>query len=165
MPRATACATRQLWTSDAGHSWHDTRTLSGDFAGSGGRIYFWQRGSLRMLSRLPVHGSGTRLATSTVASVADGTIVSAVPIRGGVAVLVSNRVNGAGWDNAPRVLLAHGSAARNVVFLTTVIDPLVQTIKAAGRRLTVTAVDDVQQPSRTITWTSADGGKTWSAGG
>ncbi len=117
-----------------------------------------------MLSRVPAHGSGTRLATSTVASVADGTIVSAVPIQGGVAALVSNRVNGAGWDNAPRIVLAHGSVARTVVLPSQSGDPLVRTIKAAGRRLTVTAVDDVQQPSRTITWTSADGGKTWSTG-
>jgi hypothetical protein len=164
-PGDCMCATRQLWTSDAGRSWHDTRTLSGEFVGSAGRIYFWQRGSLRVLSRLPAHGSGTRLAASTAASVADGTIVSAVPIRGGVAALVSNRVNGAGWDNAPRVLLAHGSTARTVVLPSQPGDPLVQTIKAAGRRLVVTAVDDVQQPSHRITWTSANGGTTWSAAG
>jgi hypothetical protein len=159
------CSTRQLWTSDAGRTWHDTRTLSGNFAGSGGRIYFWQKGTLRLLAPLPAHASGTRLAAQTVDSVANGTIVGAASVAGGVAALVSNRVGGQGWDNAPRVLVAHGSSGHLASLPSQSGDPLAQTIRAAGKRLVVTAVDYTQQPARTLTWTSVDGGATWKPGG
>ena len=163
-PGVCMCATRQLWTTDAGRTWHDTRTLSGDFVGSDGRVYFWQKGSLRLLAQLPAQATGARLGAHTVASVADGAIVSAVPLQGGVAALVSNRVDGAGWDNAPRVIIAQSGRARTVTLPSRAGDPLVQSIKASGKRLVVTAVDYVQQPSRTITWTSSDGGSSWSVG-
>ena len=164
-PGVCMCATRQLWTTDAGRSWHDTRTLSGAFTAAGGRIYFWQKGSLRLLAPLPAHPTGARLGARTVASVPDGTIVSAVPLQGGLAALVSNRVGGAGWDNAPRVIIVHGAAAKTVTLPSRPGDPLVQTIRASGGRLVVTAVDAVAQPSHTVTWTSADSGKSWSAAG
>ena len=164
-PGVCMCATRQLWTTDAGRTWHDTRTLSGDFVGSDGRVFFWQKGSLRLLAQLPARATAARLGARTVASVADGTIVSAIRFQGGLAALVSNRVDGAGWDNAPRVILVQGSGSRTVTLPSRPGDPLVQTIKSSGKRLVVTAVDYVQQPSRTITWTSTDGGASWAAGG
>ncbi len=163
-PGVCMCATRQLWTTDAGRTWHDTRTLSEDFVGSGGRVYFWQKGSLRLLAQLPAQATDARLGARTVASVGDGAIVSAIPFQGGVAALVSNRVDGAGWDNAPRVIIAQGGAAKTVNLPGRPGDPLVQTIRASGKRLVVTAVDYVQQPARTITWTSSDGGSSWSVG-
>ncbi|HEX6761447.1 MAG TPA: PQQ-binding-like beta-propeller repeat protein [Gaiellaceae bacterium] len=164
-PGTCMCSTRQLWTSDAGRTWHDTRTLSGNFAAGGGRIYFWQKGTLRLLAPLPARGSGTRLGAQTVASVASGTIVGAAPVAGGVVALVSNRVGGQGWDNAPRVLVASGSTAGVVALPGRPGNPLVQTITAAGKRLTVTAVDFTEQPARTLTWTSTNGGATWKPGG
>ncbi len=163
-PGVCMCATQQLWTTDAGRTWHDTRTLSGNFTGSGGRVYFWERGSLRRLAPLPVRSTGGRLGARTVASVADGTIVSAIPFQGGVAALVSNRVDGAGWDNTPRVIIVQGAGHKTVTLPRRMGDPLVQTIKASGKRLVVTAVDFVLQPSRTITWISTNGGSSWSAG-
>jgi hypothetical protein len=163
-PGVCMCATRQLWTADGGRTWHDTRTLSDDFAGSGGRVYFWQDGALRLLAPLPAHASGTRLGARTIASVANGTIVAAVPFGGAVAALVSNRVDGHGWDNTPRVLLVHAARAHLVTLPSHNGNPLAQSIKANGRRLTVSAVDYTDQPARTITWTSTDAGATWSVG-
>jgi hypothetical protein len=163
-PGVCMCATRQLWTTDAGRTWHDTRTLSGDFVASGGGVYFWEKGSLRLLAQLPARATTARLAARAVASVADGTIVSAVPFQRGVVAVASNRVDGAGWDNAPRVIVVRDGAAKTLTLPSRPGDPLVQTIKVSGKRLVVTAVDFVQQPSRAITWTSSDGGESWSAG-
>ena len=164
-PGTCMCSTRQLWTADGGRTWHGTRTLSGAFAAGGGRIYFWQKGALRRLAPLPARATGTRLAAQTVASIANGTIVGAAAVAGGLAALVSNRVGGQGWDNAPRVLLANGGTARVVTLPSQPGDPLVQEIKSAGKRLTVTAVDFTEQPARTLAWTSADGGATWKSAG
>jgi hypothetical protein len=164
-PGLCMCATRQLWTTDAGRTWHDTRTLSGSFAAAGGRIYFWEKGSLRLLAPLPLHATGARLGARTVASVADGTIVSAIPFQGGLAALVSSRLDGAGWDNAPRVIIVRGGNVKTVTLPSRPGTPLVRAIKASGARLTVTAVDSVAQRARTITWTSADRGQRWSVAG
>jgi len=164
-PGVCMCATRQLWTTDAGRTWHDTRTLSGSFAAASGRVYFWLKGSLRLLAPLPLHATGARLGARTIASVGDGTIVSAIPFRGGLAALVSNRVDGAGWDNSPRVIVVQGGSVKTVALPSRPGTPLAQTIKASGARLVVTAVDSVAQPAHAITWSSADGGQTWSAAG
>jgi hypothetical protein len=127
-------------------------------------VYFWQGGTLRLLAPLPTHASAARLGARAIASVANGTIVAAVPFGGAVAALVSNRVGGHGWDNTPRVLLVHAARAHLVTLPSHVGNPLAQSIKASGRRLTVSAVDYTDQPARAITWRSNDGGATWSVG-
>ena len=157
------CSTRQLWTSDGGKSWHATKTLSGNFVGSGGRVYFWEGGTLRTLV-LPAQASGARLAARTIESVRNGTIVAGIPTSSGIAVLVSTRVDGQGWDTAPRVIVASGSTGRVVTLPAQPGQPLAQTITASSNRLTVTAFDFTVQPARKLTWTSTDGGSTWSAG-
>ena len=126
LPGACMCATRQLWTSDAGKSWHATKTLSGNFVGGGGRVYFWEGGTLRTLA-LPAQASGGRLAARTIESVRNGTIVAGVATRAGAAVLVSARVDGQGWDTAPRVIVASGSTARVVTLPAQPGQPLAQT--------------------------------------
>jgi len=78
--------------------------------------------------------------------------------------LVSARVGGQGWDTAPRVIVATGSTARVVTLPTQPGQPLAQSIAASGSRLTVNASDFTEQPIRKLTWTSTDGGSTWSAG-
>jgi hypothetical protein len=127
-------------------------------------VYFWQAGTLRLLGPLPAHASGTRLGARTIASVSNGTIVAAVPFGGAVAALVSNRVDGHGWDNAPRVLLVRAAHPHLMTLPGRAGNPLAQSITASGRRLTVSAVDYTDQPARTITWTSTDGGASWSVG-
>jgi hypothetical protein len=162
-PGACMCATRQLWTSDAGKSWHATKTLSGSFVGGRGRVYFWEGGTLRTLA-LPAQAGGGRLSARTVESVRNGAIVAAAATRSGAVALVSARVGGQGSDTAPRVIVAAGSTARVVTLPTQPGQPLAQGIAASGSRLTVTAFDFTEQPIRKLTWTSTDGGSTWSAG-
>jgi hypothetical protein len=77
-------------------------------------------------------------------------------------VLVSARVDGQGWDTAPRVIVASGSTAHVVTLPVQQGQPLAQTITANGDRLIVTAFDFTVQPARRLTWTSTDGGSSWS---
>ena len=161
LPGTCMCATRQLWTTDGGRTWHDTKTLGGSFAGSGGSVYFWQNGTLRLLAPLPAAASTARLAARVVATAANGTIVAAAPVAGGVVALVSNRVGGQGWDNAPRVIVAHGSTARVVTLPRQAGNPLVTSITASGATVVVRATDFTGQPTTTLTWRSNDGGATW----
>ena len=163
-PGTCMCATRQLWTTDGGRTWHDTKTLSSAFAGSGGNVYSWQNATLRLLAPLPRTATGDRLAAGVVATAAGGTIVAAAPVAGGLVALVSNRVAGQGWDNAPRVIVAHGATARVVTLPRQPGSPLVTSITARGARVAVTATDFTQQPARTLSWSSTDSGSTWTVG-
>jgi hypothetical protein len=109
--------------------------ISGHFTASAGRLYFWTPGRVSVLAQLPRHTSSSRLASTTVATLTDGTIKRVVPIPGGVAVLVSSRVHGQGW-----------------------------TLTVAWPKLTVGATDFVANPARAAVWVSPDGGGTWSLG-
>jgi PQQ-like domain len=108
-PGPCMCSTRQLYTNDRGKTWHETTTISAHFTASAGRVYFWSGGRLSTLVSLPRRTSSTRLASTIVATFTDGTIKDVDPIPGGVAVLVSSRVHGQGWDTAPRVLIVKGT--------------------------------------------------------
>ena len=161
-PGECMCATRQLWTTDNGATWHDAPGLTRSFATGGGEVYFWAKGTLRELGSLPRSGAKTPSATA-LATVSDGTIVGAVRVANGVVALISNRVAGQGWDNAPRVILATGGTATTVTLPRQPGYPLVQSIRAAGKAITVSATDFTADPAQTIAWVSDDGGATWSA--
>ena len=110
---------------------------------------------------------GARLAARTIESVRSGTIVAGIPTSSGIAVLVSTRVDGQGWDTAPRVIVAASGSTGRVVTLPAAEPgrPLAQTITASGSRRTMTAFDLPGSAARKLTWTSTDGGSTWSTGG
>jgi hypothetical protein len=163
-PGRCMCATRQYYTYDRGRTWHETATVSSHFAASAGRLYFWTPTRLSLLAQLPRRTSSSRLAATSVATLADGTIKRVEPIPGGVAVLVSSRVHGQGWDTAPRVILVHGTTTDTETLPTTRGRPLVQTLTVAWPKLTVTATDFVANPARAAVWVSPDGGGTWSLG-
>src|SRR5262249_27830360 len=113
-PGACMCSTRQFWTIDGGAHWHETATVPEQFVKGGGRIYFWTGSRLGTLMTVPRETSSSHLASTTVATVGDGTITAVDPIPGGVAALVSSRVRGQGWDTAPRILLVHGTTTQTV---------------------------------------------------
>ena len=99
------------------------------------------------------------------ALVAGGTIVAAAPIAGqGVAVLVSNRVDGLGWDTDPRVLTVHGTTVKTVTLPTQSGEILARTIRASGAALTVTGTNYASNPAATVSWHSGNGGTSWAAG-
>jgi hypothetical protein len=159
-PGACMCTTRQLWTTNDGATWHDTPTLTGSFQAAAGRVFFWKKGVLRLLAPFP-RPAERRLGATTLTTVADGTIVDAARTRDGLVALVSNRSNGQGWDNTPRVILARPSGATTVVLPHQGGRPLAQAIRASGDTVTVTATDYTVQPANAVTWTSKDGGATW----
>jgi hypothetical protein len=163
-PGRCMCATEQLYTNDGGKSWHETATVSDRFAAGGGRLYFWTSSRLSVLASLPRHTNSARLASTTVATITDGTIVQAAAIPGGLAVLVSSRVHGSNWDTEPRVLLVHGTTVQAVTLPTARGRLLVQKLTATGQHLTVTATDFVANPARAAVWVSPNGGATWSLG-
>jgi hypothetical protein len=163
-PGLCMCTTRQLYTNDDGTSWHETASLPESFAAGGGRLYFWEGGRLGVVGSLPRHTSSLRLATATLATIADGSIVQVAAIPGGVAALVSSRVAGKGWDTAPRVLLVHGTSVQTVTLPATRGRFLAQSIEVAWPKLTVDATDFVANPVRAAAWVSPDGGATWSLG-
>jgi hypothetical protein len=158
------CATRQLYTIDKGKTWHETTTVSAHFTAGGGHVYFWSGGRLSMLASLPRRITSARLASTTIAALADGTIRDVEPIPGGVAALVSSRVRGQGWDTAPRVLLAKGATVQTLTLPTARGRLLAQGLTVAWPKLTVSATDFVANPARAAVWNTPDGGATWDAG-
>ena len=87
------CRERQLWTNDGGRTWHETRSLGPDFAGSGSDLYVWSGDDLRRASWPPLR--------STKLAVLPETIADAAPVPGGVAALLTE--SGHSWDNNPRI--------------------------------------------------------------
>ena len=117
-----------------------------------------------MLASLPRRITSARLASTTIAALADGTIRDVEPIPGGVAALVSSRVRGQGWDTAPRVLLAKGATVQTLTLPTARGRLLAQGLTVAWPKLTVSATDFVANPARAAVWNTPDGGATWDAG-
>ncbi len=156
-PRKCMCVTRKLWTTDDGRTWHETKVIGDAFTGSAEGVYWWEAGSLYLVRGFPPRAS--KLATK----VADGTIVAAVPIPGGVAALVSNRVFGKGWDRAPRVLIARKEEVTTVELPAVEGDILVAGIEADWPAVTVTGTDFAADPVRPVAWSSSDGGESWEA--
>ena len=87
-----------------------------------------------------------------------------MPIPRGVAVLVSSRVRGQGWDTAPRILLVEGTTAETETLPAARGRPLAETLTDAWPKLTLAATDFVANPARAAVWVSPDGGGTWSLG-
>jgi len=117
-----------------------------------------------VLASLPRQTSSTRLASTTVAVLTDGAIKDIAPIPGGVAVLVSSRVHGQGWDTAPRVLVAQGTSVQTLTLPTARGRLLVQSLTVAWPKLTVNATDFVASPARAAVWSTPDSGATWTTG-
>ena len=83
-------------------------------------------------------------------SVPDGTIVGASPVAGGMAFLVSSRVEGQHWDTDPRVILDTASGGVQAVTLPPAPTGqiLASSIDADGTALTVTAENFGADPGR-----------------
>ena len=159
-PGRCMCATRKLWTTDSGRSWHQTTLVGDDFTGTGKNVYWWAGGTLHALVNFP----GIRTRSHGALKVANGTIVDAVTVPGGVVALVSNRVNGLGWDTSPRVAVIRGGRTQTVTLPAQTGDILVQALVVHWPRLTVTGTDFESVPVKAVRWVSANGCATWSTG-
>jgi hypothetical protein len=158
-PGRCMCATRKLWTTDAGRSWHRTTLIADHFTGAGKSVYWWAGGTLHALVNFP--GKATR--TRTILNVANGTVVDAVAVPGGVIALISYRVNGLGWDNSPRLAVIRDGRTQTISLPTRSGNILARTIRADGSDLTVSAVDYSSNPISPVTWHSTNGGTSWSS--
>ena len=162
--RVTDCGCRQvrLWTADAGVHWHATKEVAGGgFVGGGGTLWWWRGGSLFRAAVWPPAKPGLR--RKRVARIR-GMILDAKQVPDGVAALVSSRVAGIHFDNAPRVLLVRG-AVITVLTLPAVPGELVaRSIDVVWPTITVRAADVtafMRAQGGSVVWTTTDGGLNW----
>jgi PQQ-like domain len=155
------CRTRVLWTADGGRTWHETAAVTAVAAGRG-PFLFWRDASgtrLMHVRRWPPRGA---IRSAAVAIVSSGRIAALTAVPGGVAALVTARVDGHGWDTAPRVLLYRNGKAAMLRLPATSGAVLVRSIAASWPVLVVHGGDfDRAGAPVPLTWRSRDGGRTW----
>jgi hypothetical protein len=162
-PSKCMCTTRHLWTADGGRTWHVTDSISAEFTGGGGNIYWWEGGTLRVISPFPPANPEASLDAKIAMSLSDGVIVGSARNPSGFAFLVSNRIAGQHWDTNPRVLVADAGSVQTVRLPSAPNgEILAENISASGGTLTVDAVNFGTDPVSSVAWTSTDGGETWS---
>jgi hypothetical protein len=157
-PGSCMCDTRKLWTSDAGRTWHESELVDDDFTGSGTNVYWWDGGTLHALTNFPGKATKTHVALN----LGNGTIVDAATVPGGVVALVSNRVDGLGWDTNPRVAVIRSGKTQLVTLPAQTGDILTQRLLVRWPRLIVTGTDFDSAPLKSVGWVSTNGGATWS---
>jgi hypothetical protein len=148
-PDRCMCHTRALWTRNGGRGWRLTRTVAGRLVASSGAVWWWSGGALYRT----VLGQAARRVFADPAA----TVVDAAPAAGGVAALLSSRVDGKNWDTAPRVVVVRGTRARLLTLPAKIGQILVHTITVRGSSATVTGTDFGLDPVRQVVWRVALG--------
>ncbi len=148
-----ACRQRQLWTSDAGRTWHETRSLSPDFAGLGAELYTWTGSTLRRVSWPPRR-------SAPVATVPEA-IADAAVIPDGVAVLLTEA--GREWDNNARIVVLKGDTDSTIVLPSESGRVIARALTVTWPTLAVRTYVFTDKGRRTVNWRSTNGGKSWHA--
>ena len=94
-----------------------------------------------------------------------GAIADVDPVPNGVAALLTRRVQGAGLDGSPRVLLVQSGRVRVLKLPRVGGDVLARSLEAAWPALTVRGFDVTaftRGQRGDVTWRTLDGGRTWS---
>jgi hypothetical protein len=146
-----ACRERQLWTSDGGRHWHETRALGPDFVGSGAEIYTWSGATIRRAAWPPRR-------SSTLATLAE-TVADAAPIPGGVAALLT--ASGQAWDNDAHVVEVKGDSDATIALPPEAGHVLARALTVNWPSLVVRTYVFTDGGRKTVSWRSTDGGKTW----
>jgi hypothetical protein len=164
--RSSRCGCRQvrLWTADGGSTWTRTpKAVGSGFAGANGTLWWWRGGRLYRAAAWPPAAGGLRAGTAFTVRGA-GAILDVEALPGGVAVLVTRRVAGLGFDRAPVLLVGQGPSFRQRALPRVNGDVLLRSLdvrwpEIAVRGFDVTAFTRHEEGS--ILWLSEDGGTTW----
>jgi hypothetical protein len=162
--RISSCGCRQvrLWTADGGATWARTpQAVGAGFAAAEGTLWWWRGGSLYRAAKWP---PGPRGLLGVKALSVKGAILDVQGLPGGVAVLVTRRVAGLGFDRAPVLLVGLGTSFRQRTLPPVGGDVLLRSLEAnwpaiAVRGFDVTAFTRREEGS--VQWLSQDGGTTW----
>lgn len=150
---ACGCHSRIFVTTNAGRTWRETRMLSPRLVGSGGRL-FWINTTGTAIYRVDSwQGSHVVLRAES------GRFDDAVAIPGGVAALVTSRINGRGWDTEPTVMVLRNGRATTRALPSTQGHVLVESVAASWPTLVVRGTD--YDTGAALMWRSTDGGATW----
>jgi PQQ-like domain len=150
---ACGCHPRIFSTTNGGRTWQETRMLSPQLVGSGGRLYWINTTGTAILRVDSWRRSHVVLRASS------GRFDDAVAIRGGIAALVTSRVNGRGWDVEPTVMVLRNGHVTTRSLPSTQGQVLVDTVAASWPTLVVRGTD--YDTGEALTWRSRDGGATW----
>jgi hypothetical protein len=162
--RSSRCGCRQvrLWTADGGATWTRTpKAIGSGFAGANGTLWWWRGGTLFRAAAWPPGPGGLK---GLRAAAVKGAIIDIDALPGGVAVLVSRRVAGLGFDRVPTILLGAASALRQRRLPAVGGDVLLRSLEVSWPKLRakgfdVTAFTRGEEGS--VEWRSEDGGVTW----
>jgi hypothetical protein len=161
-PPGCTCHPRILWTTTAGRTWHRTAALTETTAGDGSRLFWVDAGGKRLLQvrRWPPRRGAIRSRVAVV--VADGRIADLARAPGGVTALITARVDGHGWDNAPRVLLYRNGRSTTLRLRRVTGSVLVRSVATAWPLISVRGANfDAGGAIVPLVWRSRDGGHTW----
>jgi hypothetical protein len=134
------------------------------FAGRRSLLFASNGRDLRQVAWPPGHRVRVT-AARPLARIARGAIVDLAAVPGGVVALVTNRLHGHGWDRAPRLVVRRGGVTRRLTLPTApASDVLAESLRVAWPVIQVGATDYAPSSGQAaaISWTSRDGGATWS---
>jgi hypothetical protein len=158
---ACGCRTRILWTTDGGRRWREARGVGARFEVSGRRLAWHDGRTLRETAWPPARGT---VRSSVVARFSAQRIVGLEAAPGGFVALLSNRVRGQGWDNAPRVLVRRDGRSNVMTLPSTPGRVLARDLLVTWPRIVVAgrSYTPVRGGTALVGWRSNDGGATWS---
>ena len=153
-PGPCDCGQRQLWTTDGGRSWHETKALSPSFAASGAAVYTWSGNSIRRSAWPPSRSSPLKTFGEEIADVA--------PVPGGIAVLLTEA--GKSWDNNARVAVIRNGSAASLMLPAEPGRVTARALQVMWPTVVVRTYVYTDGGRRTVLWRSTNGGKSWEAG-
>jgi len=153
---AAPCTCAQdYWTIDGGKHWIVTWAIEGGLIGRGTSLYWVEGGTdIQQVTPWPPVG---RIASRTVGSVENGTIVGTALVPGGIAALVRDSVGG-----TASLLVIDGDGKHSIDLPRPPGSLLDESLSASGSALVVDATVFDDGTAQDLHWRSDDR-RTWSA--
>jgi hypothetical protein len=160
-PRCT-CHPRILWTTNGGRTWHGTAAVAATTAGGGARLFWVAAAGKQLLQVLRWPPRRSAIRSRLAARAANGRFVDLARVPGGVVALLTARVEGHGWDNAPRVLLYRNGRSTTLRLPQASGSVLVRSVASAWPAIMVRGANfDAAGQILPLVWRSRNGGRTW----